>query len=201
MKLTFTPPRDNMIHAYCVNCQDENVAFGISSITNRRVHCCLTCGHQSDRALVIDPEVAWWLDEDGSYCHHTAGLFLYDGQGRYLFFSRAKFPYGLTLPAGHVGPGENPLEAALRETHEETTVAIGFARHLGTVDIHGDECPRGADMHRWDMYVGELPANASICINSSEGYDPVWLTPEDALDYPLTSAVRYVVTRFGQFMA
>lgn len=200
MKLTFTPLWDNMVHVYCISCQAEDVMFGIS-ITNRRVYCCLTCEHQSDRALVIDPEVAWWVDEEGNYCHHTAGMFLHDGQGRFLFFSRAKFPYGLTLPAGHTSPTENPLMTALRETWEETTVTLGFARHVGTVDIDGDECPRGADMHRWDMFMGELPVGALVSINSSEGYDPVWLTLEEALHYPLTEAVRYVITQFGHLVA
>ena len=200
MRLTFTPPQDGLVHSYCISCQAENVMTGIS-ITNRRVYCCLACRHQSDRALVIDPEVAWWVDEENSYCHHTAGMFLGDGQGRFLFFNRAKFPYGLTPPAGHVSPAEDPLTAALRETHEETNVAPDFTQHLGTVDINGDECPRGAGMHRWDMFVGELPVGASIRINSDEGSDPVWLTLEQALSYPLTPAVRYIVTHFGHLLA
>lgn len=200
MKLAFTPPQDGLVHTYCISCQAENVMTG-ATITNRTVYCCLTCGHQSDRALVIDPEVAWWADEADNYWHHTAGMFLGDGQGRFLFFDRAKFPYGFNLPAGHVSPREDPLEAALRETHEETTVAATLVQAVGSVDIYGDECPRGANMHRWDVFVGELPPGALVQINSAEGSNPVWLTLEEALHYPLTNAVRYITMHFGHLLA
>lgn len=199
MKLRFEPPQDGHVHTYCISCQTESVMTGVT-IDNRKVYCCLNCRQQSDRALVIDPEVAWWTDEEGNYCHHTAGLFLGDGRGRFLFFDRAKFPYGLTLPAGHLGPGEDPLKAALRETHEETSVAATFVQALGTADIY-DECPRGANMHRWDVFVGELPPGALVQINSAEGSNPVWLTLEEALHYPLTNAVRYITMHFGHLLA
>ncbi|HEX6258021.1 MAG TPA: NUDIX hydrolase, partial [Candidatus Saccharimonadales bacterium] len=142
MKLNFSPQQDGRVHSHCVRCQAEAVVKRA-----QRYHC-NQCGHVDDRAIIIDPEVTWWLQE-GVYYHSTAGVFLRNPEGKLLFFERVKFPFGLTVPAGHVSPAESDQETALRETFEETTIRLRRDQLMPLFSemIHQDSCPRGADSH------------------------------------------------------
>lgn len=192
MKLTFTPPRDGRSHTYCLRCQGEIDSRKPAAGTPHR---CPACGHGEDRALIIDPTVEWWTAEDDEYWHEVVGVFLGNGRGEYLFFERTRFPYGLTVPAGHRDRGESRRRGASRELREETGIAVSDLALLGTDEVVGDQCRRGADAHLWHSFIGRLPEGANVTVDSSEGKAPVWLTPETALSRELTFATRYVLTR------
>lgn len=192
MKLTFTPPGDRRSHSYCLRCLSEIDSRRPATGTQNR---CPACGHREDRALIIDPKVEWWTDKDGEYWHEVVGVFLENDRGEYLFFERTRFPYGLTVPAGHRDRGEDPRRGASRELHEETGVALNDLESLGSDKVVGDQCRRGADAHLWHSFAGRLPAGAAITVDSGEGRGAIWLTPEAALKRNLTFATRYVLTR------
>ena len=65
-------------------------------------------------ALIIDPAVKWWTDSSRECWHEVAGVFIASPEGKFLFFERTKFPFGLTVPAGHVDRGEMPARTAAR---------------------------------------------------------------------------------------
>jgi ADP-ribose pyrophosphatase YjhB (NUDIX family) len=200
VKLGFQPPADNQVHTYCLRCLAESVTHSPQA-RNGKVYTCKSCGHRDSRALIIDPTVVWWVDAHGEYCHETAGVFLKDNSGKFLFFERVKHPKGLTVPAGHVDINELPTNAALRETHEETDLALASVTHVATRDIRGDECRRGADMHKWHIFIAEVPSGVSLIIDPKEGLNPVWLTLNEALCYPLTPAVRHIIRHFARQLA
>lgn len=194
MKLTFEPPNDGQLHAYCLSCGHD----GQDEIRqqDRQLFRCRGCGHIHPRALVIDPQVLWSRTPSGEYKHSVAGVFLANLEGNFLFFRRTKFPFAITVPAGHVAPGESTVDTAIRELREETGVSIQSLKRVDIVDIPGDQCRRGADTHTWDIYVAQSPDQLVIELGD-EGADYAWLTLDQALDRPLTYAVRYVITRYA----
>jgi len=195
MKIDFLPPRvlrDGTAHHFCLRCHREPVEWRTE---DGRRHCvCSACGNVADRALVLDPAVRWWTDADGEYWHETAGVFVQDACGRFLFFDRTAFPFGLTVPAGHVEPGESPERAAVRELHEETGIVAEQLEHLAQVSVPGDGCRRGADAHLWHVYrmTDGVAADRAVELGP-EGSSAVWLTPDEARDRPLTYAVRHLL--------
>ena len=195
MRIPFTPPSDGQTHSYCVRCKLE--ALTLSS--PGRYHCS-KCNHSSDRAIIFDPKVVWWLDDTQEYWHETAGIFVRRKE-KYLFFERVKTPYGLTIPAGHLDVGETSAEAAIRELQEETGLMANKLTLLATDNIEGDRCRRGADAHRWHVFATDASPRAEIRVNATEGQWPTWLTLHEALMHTLTPAVRYVIARYRNLIA
>lgn len=196
MKITFTPPKDSKVHTYCVRCLAETVTHHPKA-RRQEVYRCQSCGHGDSRAVIIDPGVTWWLDSNNEYWHEVSGVFISSG-GKFLFFERVKHPFGLTVPAGHRDKGEGPEKTATREVGEETGLKVRRLKHIATGDIWGDECRRGADVHRWHIYAVALPSNGIVKVNSSEGSQPVWLTLEEALNRTLPPAIRYIIKRYAR---
>ena len=64
-------------------------------------------------------------------------------------------------------------------------------------DIWGDECRRGADVHRWHIFATSVPSQ-SVTIDPDEGGEPLWLTLKEALGRSLTPAVRRIITQHGR---
>lgn len=196
MKLDFAPPRDNKVHTYCMDCKrEEGVLAGVWR--GKPEYVC-TCGHRDVRALIIDPQVKWWVAGNGEYWHATAGIFVVNANKEFLFFERTKYPPGLTVPAGHVDVGETTKRTALRELREETNIQKKPSQlaFVGTKAIKGDGCRRGSDAHKWHVFAttaGDKP----VVIDKKEGSNPVWLTLDEALRRDLTFATRYVISRYA----
>jgi 8-oxo-dGTP pyrophosphatase MutT (NUDIX family) len=194
MKLPFTPP-SGVVCQYCWNCGTD----GVTAVTveGQRLHYCGACGQTLPRALIVDPAVRWWVDDTNEYWHETAGVFVRRPDGRYLFFERTAHPLGLTVPAGHMAPDETAEQAAIRELHEEAGVSANHLTFIGTDDVVGDECRRGADAHRWHVFGLAVPATVTVSLNE-EGLHPVWLSLAEAKALNLTHAVRIVIDRYSQ---
>ncbi|GAB1817769.1 NUDIX hydrolase [Herbidospora sp. RD11066] len=174
-----------MRHEYCLNCDAETVEW----ITEAgRTRCrCATCGEVADRCLVVDSALRLW--------HETAGVFVRDPSGRFLFFNRIAFPYALTVPAGHVERGEEPAASAARELQEETGLRALSLTPIATEPIDGDLCRRGADGHVWHTYLTTVGTEPPVALDEDEGDVYQWLTLDEALEAPLTFATRFLVER------
>jgi ADP-ribose pyrophosphatase YjhB (NUDIX family) len=184
-------------HEYCIVC-DAEAPERISSTHFR----CRTCGQCRERRVFLDPQMTYWQGPDGKLWHESAGVFVRNPDGRFLFYRRAIYPAGtLTVPSGHVNAGESPQEAAVRELTEEiSTDAVRFTgdqiTHVGTDDINGDSCRRGSDDHRWHTFLLVLgsPIDPDGVTVSYEGSGPALLTLEQAARTgELTRPVRYVI--------
>ncbi|WP_245657214.1 NUDIX hydrolase [Herbidospora mongoliensis] len=168
-----------------MNCDAETVEWFTE--TGRSRCRCTTCGEIADRCLVVDGALRLW--------HETAGVFVRDPSGRFLFFNRIAFPFALTVPAGHVERGEVPEVSAARELQEETGLQALSLSLVATEPIDGDQCRRGADGHVWHTYVTSVGTEPPVALDEGEGDVYQWLTLDEALDEPLTFATRFLVER------
>jgi ADP-ribose pyrophosphatase YjhB (NUDIX family) len=190
LRIDFLNPLDNVYGEYCLHCHAPAIEW---QVVNGRKSCtCRSCGRPAERALVIDPAISWWLDEDGEYWHESAGVFVRDPRRRFLFFQRTAFPYALTVPAGHVDHGESPRGAAVRELGEEVGIHDAEPRHIASEHLRGDVCRRGSDAHLWHAYRLDVAAAPEVTVNE-EGTAPVWLTLTEVRSRRLTFAVRRII--------
>lgn len=180
-------PSGKKFEVYCIHCQ----AFLGSKSASR--YDCRSCGESAHRALIVDPEVLWYTANNGEYCHETAGVFVANEAGEFLFFDRNKFPFGLTVPAGHLAPNEPAELAANRELFEETGLRPNNLRSVFVETIVGDQCRRGADIHKWHGFAAKVRSGTIVQVDESEGSQPVWLTLEEALASELTFATRHII--------
>ncbi len=82
------------------------------------------------------------LDEDGDEVHMTGSGMAVGPRGVVLLLHRRVHIW--LQPGGHIDPGEMPWDAALRETVEETGLAVrhaGGSPRLVNVDVHAG--PKG----------------------------------------------------------
>lgn len=192
MKLDFKYKDDNY-HRYCIHCHHD-----ITHVqqADPAFYECEQCGQRHERSVVIDPTIEWWVDQDKEYWHESAGVFIEDGKGRFLFFERAIFPFALTVPSGHVDKGETANVAAKREVEEETGITLASLREVAVDDIWGDQCRRGADVHRWHAFVAQTPSTFTLELNH-EGLRPAWLTLDEAMALHPIVPVRYMIEHYG----
>jgi 8-oxo-dGTP pyrophosphatase MutT (NUDIX family) len=202
MKIDFLPLRDNTYGEYCLHCHAETVEWTV--VDGRKRCVCGSCGSEAGRAVVVDPRIVWWTDSDGEYWHESAGVFVRNPRGRFLFFQRTAFPYRLTVPAGHVERGEDPQHAAARELREEVGIraAHGDLRLVADEHLDGDMCRRGSDAHRWHAYLLDVDdrraagTQGELTVNE-EGEAPLWLTLDQALSSRPTFAVEHMIDRYS----
>jgi 8-oxo-dGTP pyrophosphatase MutT (NUDIX family) len=137
------------------------------------------------------------VTKDKEYWHESAGVFIRNPAGKFLFFERLIFPFALTVPSGHIDTGEDALSAANRETKEEVGIEAEKLVHIANEDIFGDSCRRGSDVHRWHAYLLVLNKSLNIEVKEKdEGRKPVWLSLDEALMKDLIYPVRYMVNNF-----
>lgn len=146
------------------------------------------------RAIMESDTQTQWFSGDGVRWHETVGVFLKNETGRFLLFDRLIYPFGWTVPAGHLDRGESPQAGARRELAEETGV-VADVTHLLTVDIDCDSCVAGGDAHRWHVFLA-CTAATDIVLNE-EGRSAMWTSFAEAADMDLVLPVRYLVEKFS----
>lgn len=154
--------------------------------------------HQHDRAFIFDTRVPWEFRADGELRHFSVGAILwrsFAGVRRYCLLRRTTYPIGYyTIPAGHVDTGEAPLTSVLRETFEETGMAVIRTDLLYANEEIADACRRGANYHTWHLYLCECLGEPHL---SDEGDVIGWYTPAEILhDLPLTRPAAHFLGRY-----
>jgi 8-oxo-dGTP pyrophosphatase MutT (NUDIX family) len=197
VKLPVTLTNDNVVHQYCIRCQAETVDRILRD--NRTFYHCRTCGTTSDRSIVIDPGIVWWIDKhSGEYWHESVGTVVTDGHGRMLLFRRTIFPFADTIPAGHLDTGEQPRMAAVRELKEEAGIEVPEVHLvLITEEDVNEPCRRGSDHHRWHLYRTTVNPNVELKQND-EGQELRWVDFEQVDKLKLVTPLAHFVGKFGR---
>ena len=158
---------------------------------------CLACSKISERSLVIDNHITWWIDEKGTYWHESVGVVVVNQEKKMLCLLRKIYPFAYTIPAGHLDAGEQPDNAAIRELQEETGLTFDMLELMSSFDITGDSCRRGCDDHRWHLYRVHVSSAVRVQL-SDEASRIKWLTMSEFkktknIIYP----IHYIIDTFG----
>lgn len=179
---------------YCISCFSSKVKRILTD--GLTYYHCDSCGKELERSLVIDNKIVWWVDtKTREYWHESVGIFVFNRDNQALFFKRKIFPFVFTIPAGHLDVGEKPKNAVKRELLEETGITVKELKLITQKNIIGDECRRGADIHKWHLYSTTVESATNIKINN-EGAQPIWLTLSEALKKELTVPVREFIKNY-----
>lgn len=190
MKINFSLPTDSKLHRYCIECNADGVEP--LYIDGLKKYYCKVCKKTNDVSIYLGPTTKVWIDKNNELWHETAGIFVRNADGKYLFYQRDTYPYLLTIPAGHVDVNDTPEQSANRELREETGIS-GELTKLFETDIPGDSCSGGADFHKWHVYITDFTGDINNVTILEEGHSPVWLGIHEILQSDITFAVRYIV--------
>lgn len=111
---------------------------------------------------------------------HSSGIFIYTHRGGRRLFLILKRGRSLDVSKGHIESGESEVEAAIRETFEETGIRVmpdRFFRHdmIYTFRADGEVIRK-----RVTMFIGELPEVERVML-SKEHTGFLWMEFEEAI--------------------
>lgn len=160
---------------------------------------CNTCQKISNRCLVIDNKIVWWIDEKENYWHESVGVIVINEDQKILCMLRQIFPFSYTIPAGHLDKWEVPEHAALRELEEETGIKTkGKLELIEEFNIYEDSCRRGSDHHKWHLYKLRV-ANVKKIELSDETSTADWYHLSELEKMKnLTDSLKFIIKRFGK---
>ena len=157
---------------------------------------CLSCGKISERSLVLDNQIRWWVDKKRIYWHESVGVVVMR-EDKLLCLLRQIYPFAYTIPAGHVDAGEKPERAAMRELKEETGLSSDTLELIGEFNLPGDSCRRGSDHHHWHLYYLNMQSSGILQL-SDEASTAQWVDMSQLQKLQnITYSLRYIVNTFG----
>ncbi len=152
---------------YCWSCHASG-AYRKDLDDGTIVYACSVCGAESPRVLIHDPRMSAWFEDQKRLIHESCGIFITRGDGKLLLFQRTKFPYLLTIPAGHLEVGEGPDVCAVRECEEEVGISPRRVQKIFEGNVEGDSCLGGADIHKWHVYTAAIDDAQQAAIKLDE---------------------------------
>lgn len=142
-----------------------------------------------------------------------AGVCLTNPDGLIWVGERLNFPGAWQMPQGGIDTGEAPRDAALRELHEETGIAAGAVKVLGTLDspVTYDLPPdlvgkvwkgkfRGQEQHWFHLSYDGSDDAVDLDVHEREFERWTWMAGADVLAaiVPFKRDIyQTVLTRFG----
>lgn len=175
----------------CINCHSKNL---IEIVENDLVrYFCKDCNKKSPR--YFDSGKIKTLKTKDGIKHQVVKAVIKNDKGEILFVKRRTFPFGITIPAGHVEKNETPREALEREVFEETGLKIKKARLIFKATNLRNPCRAGANWHDWFAY--ECMAEG-VLVDNYEISSFYWLKPEKGLVSPRTKKIIEAYLKNGK---
>ncbi len=182
---------------YCLTCHAASTLTSISVDGTKALHC-EKCSANNPRSIIIDPKLKWWTDDDARYYHESVGIVLVNDSRQVLLYELTKFPYGFTIPAGHIDNGESATDAIIREAREEVGISLHNPERIAYTMINGDSCRRGCDDHMWSLFIEHIRPEVatSIVVDEHEGKMPIWVSVDDVKSLNLPSAMSHLFNEY-----
>lgn len=162
---------------YCFGCHAEGPKSAVEG--NRKVYICESCGKTYNRFLTYDSKMVSYFDDQERLVHGSCGVIPVRPDGKLLLFQRTKFPFLLTIPAGHMEYGEAADACAAREMQEEMGIAPRGLQPVFEGVIVGDQCVGGADLHDWHAFVTLVDADVEPVMGDDEGTAWGWYDADE----------------------
>lgn len=110
-----------------------------------------------------------------TYCDHkSVGVIIQNEKGDVLLLDRARFPFGLAPPAGHVDDHGSLEQTAIDETFEEVGLRVSDLEKVIEERRVDNVCRRfGGDYHMWTVFTA-AEATGDIIPNSDETKGASW---------------------------
>lgn len=128
----------------------------------------------------------------------TVGALIFDPQGRVLLVRTHKWGDRWGIPGGKIDPGETMESALVREVREETGLVatdVRFAIAQDSIDSPEFYKP----LHMVLLNFTCRTAESDVTLNE-EAQAHAWVTPREALDYPLNEPTRQLIAHVLQEM-
>lgn len=113
--------------------------------------------------------------------HKSVGVILENSRNEVLLLERARYPYGLAAPAGHVDGHGGFEQTAIEEVWEEVGITLPISALVKIVDNRRIEnvCRRpGGDYHDWTVYHANIE-NDTIDPSKEETLGAMWYSRGD----------------------
>jgi 8-oxo-dGTP pyrophosphatase MutT (NUDIX family) len=143
--------------------------------------------HRAYRVAFRLVRVYWWLARP-----KIQGAYVAVWHGERLLVIENSYRERLSLPAGGLARGEAPIDAALRELHEEVGIRASPDR-LHFVDEIVSRAGHAEDhAHFYELHCEEQPV---VTIDRHEVVWAEFLRPEEALEAGVVDVVRQYLSR------
>lgn len=113
-------------------------------------------------------------------CDNTSvGVIIQNQEGDILLLHRARFPFGMAPPAGHIDDHGSPEQAAVAEVFEEVglVVSVDGLRKVISERRINNQCRRtNGDYHMWTVYTAQASTNTTHA-SESETKGCEWVSP------------------------
>lgn len=121
----------------------------------------------------------------------TVGGLIFDPQGRVLLIRTHKWGDRWGIPGGKIDEGETMESALVREFREETGLEIADVRFVLAIDsVFSNEFYK--PVHMVLLNFTGRSAGGPVTLNvEAQAY--AWVSPEEALDYPLNAPTRSLI--------
>ena len=116
------------------------------------------------------------------YCDNTSvGVIVTNARNDMLLLDRARFPFGLAAPAGHIDEHGSPEQAAVSEVYEETGLKIPLSGLEKVIDARrvNNHCRRiNGDYHIWTVFRAKN-IDGKIVPSHDETKGAGWYAPQE----------------------
>ena len=109
-----------------------------------------------------------------SLCDHkSVGVIIKNPNDEILLLNRARYPFGLAAPAGHIDDHGSPEQAAVEEVFEEVGLTIPISGLIKVIDHRriNNWCRRqNGDHHIWTVYqANDVVGNITASLDETRG--------------------------------
>ena len=111
----------------------------------------------------------------------SVGVIIRNTQNKVLLIDRARFPFGLAAPAGHIDEHGSEAQTAIQEVFEEVGLMlplVGLRKVISSRRIE-NTCRRlGGDYHDWTVFMADGITGTPVS-NNDEIINSNWYSPRE----------------------